>query len=304
MIPVQYTALTALQPVSLNYSYSNENILKSLNSYNDGLSIYAFDSLKNYQDVVVNKNTSLVLTSSIKLDQIFTAPKSTTIGQVPGTVKIQPRNRPTYYWYYNFNKNYIELSTVSSNVYVSPVQGTDEVELLVDNKYLQVDFNYPFTVRLNNRSIDPESINRQRFKFFYENGTGTFLTKTASGFRYLSINQNTDNILRATGLILNNRKINDYVFKIVQVSDDKTHLNFKPTNNFVTYYFDVENAQENLTTTINKNLTGIPNNFLFTFATNPATNTKKANIDIITLKNISTPTGGISPIDNSYSKDF
>lgn len=305
MIPIKYTTLAELQPVDINYAYNkSEPIHKFLVTYKDGLTLYSINSFKNYQDVIFNRDTTFVLTSSIKLEQIFLKEKDTDISKVPGTVLIQPRNRPQYFWYYNVTRNTVEISTTPSNVYVTPVPNTNEVEILIDNKYLQVDFKYPYTIRLNDRSIDPESINRQRFIITYENGTASFKTLTQEGYRYLTINLNFDNTLRATGLVLNDARINDYVFNIVKVSDSSTYLGFEPTNSFVTYYFDVENAQENNSITINKNITGTTGNYLFTFPVDYAAKTGQANVNIATLKNVATPAGGITPTDNSYSKDY
>ena len=206
-----------------------------------------------------------------------------------------------YFVKYNSSTNTLQKTlTSSSHFFIQPINNTKEVELFVEGKYVQVDEQYPYTLRLNSRSLDPEIIHRQRFSLHFENGLISFKTKTDSGYRYLAFN--SDNTLRAVGVIFNDSVVNNYVFKCYPVTDVTTAPGFIPTNNWVTYYFDIESQTENKTVTINKDIQKVPTNLLIDFPIESAVETGKAKINIANLKTQVTPTGGPAPVDNSYTK--
>jgi hypothetical protein len=298
MIEIQHLSLSALQPVDPAYSYSSiEPLQKKHITYNSGLNVVSLYSTENFQDIAFNNETCLILTSSVHLSSFFTAQLFE--NNFFGSVYLRPRRSEIFYWAYNPRQNSVYLSLSATQVFISPVPGTKEVELLINREYVQVDVNYPYEVTLNSQTLDPESIHRQRFVCTIQDGTATFRTKTNSGDRYLGFSN--DGVLRATGTVLNNAVLNDYVFNIEYIAVNTGLHGFIPVNDYVTYYFDIEGLTQNKTLAINKKISNIPTNYLLSFPFNSITD-NTTNINIANLKNVVTPDGGPASIDNSYTK--
>jgi hypothetical protein len=297
MASIVYTSLSTLQPVELKYQFFKNEELKSKKvSTNDGYTYFEVTGLRNYQDVAVTQNSCFVLTSAINLSEVFTAPKRYQYGKLPGTILIQPQLDSRYYLYYDPLTNQLTLNTQSTPIYIAPVEGTDEVELFIDNKYIQVEENYPYKAYINLESLSQKEIHRQRFHCVYQNSTITLRTKTKDGDRYLAFN--SDNILRAVGVRFNNSVLNNYVFQCIPVSNDELRTNFTPTNNWLTYYFTLDEEEKNTSLLVNKNF-NIVTNLLIDFPINKTVNSGIANINVANLKTNLTPFGGPASIDNS-----
>ena len=301
MVEIVYKSLSSLAPIELKYEYNRDESLQgSIVTYQDGFSFYELEGLKNFQDVTINRDSVLVLTSAVSLSTVFAPAQDIKLGKLPGTFQLQPRNSTIYYIKYNTEKNtLVKTLTSASTFYIQPLNDSNEVELFVDSKYVQVRANYPYEVYLSERSLDPEEIFRQRFEIVYDNNLISIKTKTDQGYRYLAFNK--DNILRAVGLVLNETVVNDYVFKCLSISDPNLNRGFTTNNDWVTYYFDTEGKSENKTLTINKNIS-IPTNLLIDFPLENAAETGIANINIANLKTSLTPAGGPAPVENSYEK--
>lgn len=307
MASIVYKSLSALTPIELKYEYyKDEQLQASTVTYKDGISFYNVEGLSNFRDLTINRDSCLVLTSAVNLSSVFTSSQDISLGRLPGSVYLQPRGTLIYYVYHDMESNtfYQELTSTTqpyrSLFYVQPLPNSNEVEIFVDGKYLQVDQEYPYVVRLNERSLDPESINRQRFEVVFQNNLITIKTKTNSGYRYLALNN--DNVLRATGLIMNESVINDYVFKGITVTDPSLVRGFTPTNNWVTYYYDIEQTTNNKNVVVNKDLLPVSTNLLIDFPIERAAETGKVNINIANLKTGVTPAGGPAPVNNAYTK--
>ena len=301
MVEIVYKSLSSLAPIELKYEYNRDESLQgSIVTYQDGFSFYELEGLKNFQDVTINRDSVLVLTSAVSLSTVFAPAQDIKLGKLPGTFQLQPRNSTIYYIKYNVEKNtFVKTLTSASTFYIQPLNDSNEVELFVDSKYVQVRANYPYGVYLSERSLDPEEIFRQRFEIVYDNNLISIKTKTDQGYRYLAFNK--DNILRAVGLVLNETVVNDYVFKCLSISDPNLNRGFTTNNDWVTYYFDTEGKSENKTLTINKNIS-TPTNLLIDFPLENAAETGIANINIANLKTSLTPAGGPAPVENSYEK--
>ena len=301
MVEIVYKSLSSLAPIELKYEYNRDESLQgNIVTYQDGFSFYELEGLKNFQDVTINRDSVLVLTSAVSLSTVFAPAQDIKLGKLPGTFQLQPRNSTIYYIKYNVEKNtFVKTLTSASTFYIQPLNDSNEVELFVDSKYVQVRANYPYEVYLSERSLDPEEIFRQRFEIVYDNNLISIKTKTDQGYRYLAFNK--DNILRAVGLVLNETIVNDYVFKCLSISDPSLNRGFTTNNDWVTYYFDTENKGDNKTLRVNKNVS-TPTNLLIDFPLEKAAETGVANINIANLKTSLTPAGGPAPIENSYEK--
>lgn len=292
MTGIVYKPLSSLAPVELNYNYNNnENLKRTYNLFNNGLRTSNLFSTKNYQDVTFNNYSCFILTTSVFIDAVFDSSKTLTIGQVPGSVILQSRGSIVYYVKHNTVKNTLQATLTSASIiYIDPVPGTDEAELKIENNFLQVEKNYPYTVKLNEKTLDPEEIYRQRFKILQQNNIIMFKTLTDSGYRYLALNN--DNTLRATGLILNESIVNDYVFHCIPVTTLNLSAGFIPSNQWVTYYYDIENRTNNKNLAIKKQFSETFTNFLIDFPFEEITTTNTTKINIANLKTNLTPTGG------------
>lgn len=304
MVNVVYKSLTALQPVELKYQYYRDEPLQSkITSYEEGYNFFTIEGLDHFEDIAINKGSCFVLTTAVNLSSVFTNQKTITVGQLPGTINLQPRNSSIYYAGYSSLDNTIKsTSLTATNFFIYPINNTDEIEIRIEDKYLQVDKNYPYTVRADNTSLGKAEINRQRFFYTYQSGLITLKTLTQEGFRYLAFNN--DNTLRATGVMFNNSILNDYVFKAKEVTSNELETGFIPDNNWITYFQDIENQSNNKTVAINKNFNNVPVNYLIDFPVEAAIETGEVTINIANLKTGFTPAGGPAPIDNSYNEEI
>jgi hypothetical protein len=297
MASVIYTSLSTLQPIELKYDFfKDEKIKSSRVSFKDGYTVFQNSGLKNYQDVTINRETTFVLTSAIGLDQLFTSFENYSVGKLPSSFYFQPRSTTLTRAAYNPTTNSIVLSSTGTPFYLSPVPNTNEVELIVNNRYIQVEEKYPFRVTTSIRSLPLVDIQRQRFECTFINSTITFKTKTKEGFRYLAFLN--DSILRAVGMNFNNSVVNDYIFRYIPVTTNQLNINSELTNSWVTYFLSFEQERENKTVTLNKQYT-LPTNLLIDFTVDNATKTGVANINIANLKTGVTPFGGPAPINNT-----
>ena len=299
---IVYKSLSSLTPIELKYNfYKDEKLDTSLITYQEGFNSYEIDGFNNFQDVAINKDTCFILTSSVKLDTIFKQDDAVDISNISGTIYLQPRNTSIYYVSYRSVNNSFSLALTSGSAFfIEPIKNTKQVEVFVDNKYLQVDANYPYDVYLSDRPLDIEEIHRQRFEVVVDSNFISFKTKTNSGYRYLALD--STNILRATGLIFNSSAVHDYIFKYIPVTASTLAKGFIPKNNWVTYFYDIESGQNNKNVVINKNIQNVTTNLLVNFPLEEAAETGTVKINIANLKTSVTPAGGPAPIDNSYTK--
>lgn len=298
MANIYYNSLSALRPIELNYKYNTaEPLKKQFTTYDTGLNVNTLNGTFKFQDITFNNETCLVLTSSINLSSFFSTQLFS--NNFFGSVLLRPRTSTVYYVSYNNILNSLYLSPSATQINVVPISGTNEVELIVERKYLQVEPNYPYEIKLIEKTLDPESLYRQRFICTIQDDVLGFKTFTDSGYRYIGFC--SDGVLRATGTVLNNSVINDYVFNVEFVAINTGVHGFIPINDYVTYYFDKENSNNNENLVINKTFNDNPNNFLLSFAFDNVSN-NNANLNIANLKNIATPAGGLATVDNSYTK--
>jgi hypothetical protein len=303
MAEVVYKSLTALQPLELRYEYFNDNILniESL-GYQEGYNFYKTSGFINFTDTSINKGSCFVLTTGTDLKSFFSEPEIKSIGELPGTFKLQARNSTVNFASYNSTSNTITFDSLEGdNFFITPVNSSiNEIEIRLGNLYLQIDNVYPYTVRLGEKIIVEEEKYRQKFYYTFANGFIGFKVLTNEGFRFLSFG--VDNILRAIGLTLSQSIINDYYFKCVNITSNSISYDFIPANKWVTYFLDFPNQVNNQDVSLNKEFTNDSVNFLIDFSIDQAIKTGKANINIANLKTGFTPAGGPAPVDNSYTE--
>jgi hypothetical protein len=177
MASITYKSLSSLAPVELKYKYNRtEKLQSSLKTLNNGLTFFELDGFDNYRDVAINKESCFVLTSAIDLNTVFKGQETIALGKLPGTIQFAARlaegtTIPIYFARYNEKTNtFIQAFSAASTFYLQPIEGTNNVvEMFVNNLYVQVDPDYPYTVRLTDKSDDPDNPKRQRFEIIYQN---------------------------------------------------------------------------------------------------------------------------------------
>jgi len=297
MARINYVSLSSLQPLELQYNfYKNEQLKNRKISFKNGFTFYSADSFKNFQDISVNKGTYFILTSSINLNETFANTTEYILGNLPGSFYFQPRNSTTFYAWRDPGTNTISIKQdIGSVFYLNPVQGTSQVEIIVDNCYLQVEEQYPYKVITSNLSLSQQYKYRQRFDCVYQNSTITFKTLTNNGYRYLSFG--SDYVLRATGVAMNNAIFNDYLFSCTPVTPDRIHAGFDPQNTLGTYYADFTQETENRSVKINKTIP-TKTNLLISFPIKRDTSNFIVPVNVANLKTIITPEGAPPPTTN------
>jgi hypothetical protein len=97
MAEIVYKSLSSLSPIELKYEYNrNESLQANTITYRDGLSFYEIEGLNNFQDVAINRDTCLILTSAVSLSTVFTPSTNIEVGKLPGSFILQPRNSSIY----------------------------------------------------------------------------------------------------------------------------------------------------------------------------------------------------------------
>lgn len=297
--------MSSLTPIEPRYQYyTNEPLKNTYKQFLNGISFYNLNGTKMYQDITLNRESCIILTSAVDLQNFFNTSKKIQVGELPQSILLQPR-QPTqpsiYYIKHDVDTNTFRLTlTSASTFYLQPLSNANYVKIYVNSKPLQVQNFYPYEIFLSNETIDENEQKYQTFKTIQHNNIIMFQALTDAGYRYLALN--SDNVLRATGLIFNNSIINDYIFNYIPITTTEIERGFIPTNNWVTYYFDIESKTNNKTAVVNKDFTNVVTNFLIDFPYTKATETGIAAINIANLKTGLTPTGGPAPVENSYDK--
>lgn len=291
---ITYKPLSSLQPVKLKYDYRySEALNKTSVMYTGGVRIESIEAFNNFQDTTQNRGNCLVLTSNIELSSIFKGTTQAFLDIIPGTVLLQPNNSSSFFVSKDKKTKRVTISNTPSFVHVRPVPGTDEVELLVDNEYIQIEQSYPYTVYLSEDPFSGPDLYRQRFIYSYTGNSCSFRVQTNTGMRYLAFNN--DDILRATGTMLGNSILNNYIFNIVEVTPKALSLGFIPKNDIVSYFLSFEDRQNNSNVKI-KQTQPVITNFLASFSIHEATTTGEANLNFASLRTNFTPEGVPTPL--------
>jgi hypothetical protein len=289
-----------LKPLRYNYSFfKNEDLLTKSIAYSEGYNFNVIEGLQNYRDIASNKGSYLVLTDTISLSSIFKKDNTVSIGQMPGTIKIISVTNNNYARYDNTSNTFVtDVTSNGLNFFIQPIT-SNVIEIKANNKYLQIDKTYPYTVRLGEEITTESEIYRQRFYCIYSNNILTIRVQVNNTTqRYLAFDKN-DNILRATGVMLNNVSTNCYTLSTEDVTSSTLNYNFTPTNDWVTYYYNFITQTDNNTLTVNNTFKNNLVNLLIDFPFEQAITTGIANINIANLKTGYTPTDNPPQIDNS-----
>lgn len=226
-------SLSALTPVKLTYKFNNEEKLSNtLTSLNNGFSFYTHDALISAQDVVMSNHNLLILTNKIPLRTVFDVDSSVVnVGKIAGSLYLKSSGR-----YITFTKNDVYCGGTGNKllITISPIEG-NIVELVVDTtKRIMIDEEYPYTARISSDILIASKIYRQRFEMDLRDGRCLFKVLTNEGPRFLSYG--ADNVVRAVGIMLNEFKINSYLFDTEFTSNENVLCGFDAKTSEVKYF--------------------------------------------------------------------
>ena len=289
MVPIiTYRPLSSLQPIELRYEYQyNEKLNTTNNQYAGGLRVKSIKAFDKFQDVSLNKGNGLVLTDMVSLSDVFIGEdKNPNI--IQGTVILQLETSSSYFMTEETVTGRVTISRTPSFIHASAVQNTQDVELLINGKYLQVEDVYPYTVYLSETALINDEIYRQQFTVERNKNNLRFRSKTVEGYRYLAFNN--DDILRATGTILNNTVLNNYNFNVVEVTEQAYSRGFIPKTGIVSYFMSFQDKKYNKNVTVRERV-NVKTNLLASFSIHEAVINGTANINLANLRTNYTPEG-------------
>lgn len=227
-------SLSALLPVKFTYKFNKEEKLTNqLTSLNNGLSFYKHEGLISAQDAVFSNHNLLILTNNIPLKQIFeTDSADVNVGTIAGSLYLKDSNgrRARYV------KNDIYMGGTGQDLLITivPIEG-NIVELVVNKtKKIMIDEEYPYTAKISADKLNKDKLYRQRFEMDSKDGFCSFKATTSEGFRFLSFG--IDNVLRAVGIMLNETKVNSYLFVADFASSGALHCGFDAKTSEIKYY--------------------------------------------------------------------
>ena len=288
-------SLSALTPLKFVYNYGDKQELK--NNYipfQGGFAYYRHDALVNSKDVALSKKNYVALTEIKELSSVFDISKTTSYFKFGTTAA-------SFYLKID-GKKIVEgdgiiykgglggCGSEGKPILLTVIPLDDNwVELRVGkSKYLKVDSEYPYVVRLTDRPLDPSLAYTKKFKVEYANNKITLAAQLLSEeFRYLAFAK--DNVLRAVGLELNNTILNNYHFDIEFVSNSwsttsTTLYGYIPKTTKIKYF----NSLYNNINKTNVHLQEIENketNLLITCPTQEMSkSTNEVNVNISLLK--------------------
>jgi hypothetical protein len=288
---IEYRALSTLQPIRLKYEYNHSEKLNRVSTqYAGGLRIESIKAFKRFEDASLNKGNSLILTNTIKLSDAFFDNEKIQRQSLKGTVLLQLGTTTSYYMTEEPNTNRVTLSREPSLIHAINIDGTDQIELLINGKYVQIEKTYPYTAYLSETSLDEQELNRQRFTLERVKNVVSFRAKVVEGFRYLAFNN--DDILRATGTVLNNAILNNYKFNAIEVTakSNADEFNIVSEPGIVSYHMSFQDKKYNNNVFVRERR-DVQTNLLASFSIYEALETGEAVLNFANLRTNYTPEG-------------
>jgi hypothetical protein len=243
--------LSALTSVKFTYNYNTEEKLQNtFNAHRGGFEYYDYELFKNFKDAALSKKNCLVLTDVKDLQSIFEQkPEELSLGTIAGTLFLKASNGK----YLTTRNKQVYVGGVGQKLFLNIVPIEKNVVELKANRttFLQIDEQYPYTVRLTENILDESQSSVRRFEVDYKDNQISFKVKTSEGYRFLSYG--VDFTLRAVGVELNETLVNPYRFTIEPISDPSIEYNFDPTTSEIKYYNELLAFQARQTVDIKTN---------------------------------------------------
>ncbi len=235
MVDLLSYSLSALQPVKFSYNFNREEKLDySFFLFSNGFGYYTHKAFQEFRDAVISKKNCLLLTKNISLKEMFD-PDSyrINVGTIAGSFYLKTSENK----YFRKLRDGIFIEGIGEKLLLTVVPILENyVELVAEDykKKLTIDEKYPYTARLSQDILNEDKIHRQRFEMEYQNGMISLKTKTEEGYRFLSYG--VDNVVRATGLMLNDTISNNYLHKVEMLTNGSIYYGFDARSTEIKYW--------------------------------------------------------------------
>lgn len=293
--------LSALAPARFAYNSSNDTKFKgNFKPIKNNFYYFHHESFENFKDAALSKKSCLVLTDIKPLDTVFNSRFTSdviSLGKLSGSFYLKSNNK--------------FLTTTSNRVYrgspcggeqqpilltISPIDET-HVNIRVGTKFIEIDQDYPFTVKL----VDSQTFGEARYREFevdYSDKKIAFKVSTKEGYRFLSFG--IDNVMRAVGLELNDTIVNSYHFDVVSQTRSAIERGIVLANaeaKEIKYYNSFKDQTYNETLDIEQT-TERYTNFIISCPTSKIDTSSISFANVAMLKTNYSPNGTFLPDDN------
>jgi hypothetical protein len=283
---VNTLSLSSLNPVKLSYTFNSTESLQSKRYTNDNnLTHIEYDLLNKAKDAVMSKHTTLALTDIKDLKSIFTN-KIGTLGleTISSSFSL---NVPLDF----LREDETEVKMLGNDFFVGgkgtvavfniiPI-GSGLVELKVNENFVQVEKEYPYSLILSTEALQDNDVVRQQFYLKFINGHMTIKTITKNGSRFLA--SGFDRTLRFVGMELNESKVNNSFLIPTFVSSYSVSHGFNPSTNEIRYYNGTSETNNQKTVSV-KNQTQLDTNLLVSCPTVDLAENDEVGVNISLVK--------------------
>lgn len=287
MVPVYVHSLSSLEPINFGYNFSNNEDFDSKHTtFKSGFNYYTHEAFANFKDVVLSNKTCLVLTDNISLAQVFeNKSKVLNLNDISGSFYLKTNEGS----YVRIKNKRLYVGDVGEKLILTVDKISNNIaELKVDAvNNLTVSENYPYEVFITKEKIDEEDYERQLFEIDFKDDKVAIKANTKEGSRFISYN--SDQIVRAVGLHLNNLEVNPYLFTLELISDTIIY-NYSAVSSQIKYFNDIKHTNNSNDVRIKSNKE-IKNHLVVTCPTSQLGKSTTAAANILITKTNYFPSG-------------
>ncbi len=289
---ISFNSLSGVDCFEINYSYKTTEELKDTPIlFSNGLAYNKYSIFSNVQDAVISKNNILFLTDIVELSSCLEQQQiKLGVSMMPSLLYLK---QPGSESYININDGNAEWSSTNKTPLFFALVADYTVEILTSKDYrLEVSSSYPFRVYESRKATTEEQLNRQRFEVDVSNDTLTLKTITTEGPRYLAAG--CDGTVMATGTMLNNTVLNNYLLSAVPISRSELVKGPLLEMERIKYFNQFESFGNKKNVLIQES-NFAPTNWLVSTTLEKLINSPdNVNVNIMSLKTNFTPTGTFS----------
>lgn len=282
-------SLSGVISPELNYDYKFTEQL-------DGDSVFFFNNFaynkykifKNLQDAAISKNNIAFLTDFVELSSVLKEQQTTlNVSSMPSLLYLKQQSGS---FYVNLQGTELVGKSNSKTPLFFVLVGDNRIEIRTSiEDRLEVSKSYPYKVYTAKKATSEEQLERQRFDIDMSGTKLTLRTNTAEGPRYLAFD--CASTLRATGLMLNNAFVNNYLFEAESISRAELIKGTQFEMEFVKYFNQFESAGNKKNVYIEESDRTNTHWLVTTTLKQLANNPESVNVNIMPLKTNFAPDG-------------
>lgn len=287
MVPVYVHSLSSLEPINFGYNFAGNDYFKSNSMvYKSGFNYHTHEAFNNFKDIVLSNKTCLILTDNISLSRVFANKfRKLDLNEISGSFYLKTKDGT----YVRTKNNRIYVGDVGQKLILTIDKiSSNEVELKSSASHnLTVSEKYPFELFITKEKTEEGDYRRQLFEIDFQGNKISIKTITNHGPRYISYN--SDQIVRAVGLELNNLEINPYLFTIELISETIGY-NYNAVSSRVNYFNDIKFTNNSTDVQIKSNKE-VTNHMVITCPTKQLGKSTTASANILVTKTNYFPSG-------------